>query len=441
MRFNPKKFFELAKEKGIEHSDVGVSHSRSTSFSIYHQEVESFSQNETFSIDARGIVNGKFGTAYTEVLDKNTYKFLVDAIYSTGSVIDADKQAEIFEGSKKYHKKNFFKAKPTEDFKERIELAKEIERRIRAFDPRIAEVASVGYSENFSDSLLANSYGLNLKNKGCSFEIYAEVTAKDGDEVKTGFKVFADHELEAFDIDTFVKEVAEEALNKIGAVQCKSKKYPTVLSPETFTSLLKAYLSNMNAEEVQKNSSLFVGKLHEQVASKKLTVVEDGLVKNVFYRYHDDEGVAINKKNLITKGVLETYLYTLETAKKDGVEPTGNAVSANKMVAVPNYFYVKPGKKTFEDMIKNIKEGVYITDLQGLHAAMNAKSGNFSLQAQGFMIRDGKVAEPLTLITAAGNLVDVFNNIKDIASDLKLCIMDGCSSPSVYIKKMAISGK
>ena len=83
MRFNPKKFFELAKEKGIEHSDVGVSHSRSTSFSIYHQEVESFSQNETFSIDARGIVNGKFGTAYTEVLDKNTYKFLVDAIYST----------------------------------------------------------------------------------------------------------------------------------------------------------------------------------------------------------------------------------------------------------------------------------------------------------------------------------------------------------------------
>ena len=197
----------------------------------------------------------------------------------------------------------------------------------------------------------------------------------------------------------------------------------------------------MNAEEVQKNSSLFVGKLHEQVASKKLTVVEDGLVKNVFYRYHDDEGVAINKKNLITKGVLETYLYTLETAKKDGVEPTGNAASAGKMVAVPNYFYVKPGKKAFEDMIKNIKEGVYITDLQGLHAGMNAKSGNFSLQAQGFMIRDGKVAEPLTLITVAGNLVDVFNNIKDIASDLKLCIMDGCSSPSVYIKKMAISGK
>ena len=92
-------------------------------------------------------------------------------------------------------------------------------------------------------------------------------------------------------------------------------------------------------------------------------------------------------------------------------------------------------------MISSIKEGVYITDLEGLHAGMNARSGNFSLQSQGFMVRDGKLAEPLALITVSGNLVEMFNNIKDVGSNAKFLVQGRASCPSFSIKKLFISGK
>ena len=91
-------------------------------------------------------------------------------------------------------------------------------------------------------------------------------------------------------------------------------------------------------------------------------------------------------------------------------------------------------------MIKGIKEGVFITNLEGMHAGMNPKSGNFSLQAQGFMIRNGKIAEPLSLITVAGNLTETFMSVKDIANDSEFQL-NGLESPSILIKKLAISGK
>ena len=102
---------------------------------------------------------------------------------------------------------------------------------------------------------------------------------------------------------------------------------------------------------------------------------------------------------------------------------------------------MKPGRKSEEEIFSKIKEGVYITDLQGLHAGMNQRSGNFSLQSAGFMIRDGKLAEPLALITVADNLFSLFNNIKDVANNSKLIIQTATTCPSIYFKKISVTGK
>lgn len=441
MKLNEKRFFELAKENKFEAADLVFSHSYSLSCSIFHKEVESLTESDSYSLVARGIVNGKFGLVSTEKIDKDTPEFLIKGIKQTAGLIETNDPSIIFKGSEKYHKKNVFnKECLSGDLSKQIEVLRKIEDKLRAYDKRIDEVATVGYDETFAESTLSNSYGLKLKDKIATVSYYAEVTAKQGEEIQTGFKVFASIDPKEFNIDKFVKDVAEDALRKLGSVQCKSKKYPTVLSQRTASQLLKAYLSNLDAEEVEKKSSLFVGKLHQPIASKKLTVIEDPLKKNIFFTYHDEEGVATYKKFLIKKGVLETYLYTLETAQKAGVAPTGNGARGARAMASLNYSYVKPGKKSFDEMISGIKEGVYITSLEGLHAGMNARSGNFSLQAQGFMIRDGKVAEPLSLITLAGNLLELFMAVKDVANDSEFQL-NGLESPSLYIKKLAVSGK
>lgn len=443
MRLNEKKFFELAKQNGFEAADLSYSHSVSTSVSIFHGEIDSFTEQESISLDARGIIDGKFGAVSTEQIDKNTPQFLVDSIKSTARIIEKDEQGIIFKGSEKYHRKNVYnKAIEEMDVADAIKTCLEVEKKLYAFDKRINDVITVGYEKERTDSFLSNSYGLKLKAKGGSYTFYAQVSAKVGDEIRTGFKIFASMDPNEFDVDKFVKEVATDALQKLGSVQCKSKKYPVIFNPETASILLKFFLGPIDYEEVEKKSSYFIDKLNTQVASKKLTVIENGLAKNLFFGYFDDEGVAINKKDIIKKGVLQTYLYTLETARKAGKEPTGNGENVGgKTVARLNQLFVKPGKKSEEQLIASIKEGVYIDDLQGLHAGMNQRSGNFSLQSAGFMIRDGKLAEPLALITVADNLLNVFNNIKDIANNSKLVIQTSTTCPSIYIKKISITGK
>ena len=91
-------------------------------------------------------------------------------------------------------------------------------------------------------------------------------------------------------------------------------------------------------------------------------------------------------------------------------------------------------------MINNIQEGVYISSIAGLHAGLNPQSGNFSLQAEGFMIREGKLAEPLSLITVAGNLLDLFMDVSEVANNLELQL-SGVTSPSLLVKSLAVSGK
>lgn len=443
MKLNTKKFFELAKDSGLQAADVFYSRSYSLSVEVFRKEVSSFTLSDNSSLLARGIFNGKFGCVNTEIIDKTTPQFLVDSIIKSATLVEKDDPSIIFEGSKKYAKRRKFdKSVLSKDIKNEIEILFEIEKKLLAYDKRITEVSYLMYGEGSNEHLLQNSYGLKLKDASADYYYVAEVTVKENDEVKTNFDFFASNKAGEFKVDEFVEKVAKGALNKLGGIQCKSKKYPVILNPECASILTSFYLGSTSAEEVQKKSSLFINKLNAQVASKKVTIIENPLLDNMSYRYFDDEGVATKKKDIIKKGILQTYLYNLETASKDNVEPTGNGYrSGSKVYTSFVNAYIKPGKKTQEEMYSTIKEGLLITSLEGLHAGMNAKSGNFSLQAQGFMIKDGKLAEPVSLITVAGNLVELFMNIKEVGSDSKYSLNSPVIAPSLFIKKLSVTGK
>ena len=443
MKLNEQRFFELAKLNKFESADLYLKRNYSLSTSIFHGEVDSMTEHDTHVVTARGIINGKFGSVTTEAIDKNAPDFLIESIKRTAGVIENDDPSIIFKGSEKYHKKSVFnKNVLSGNIQEKVGILLEIERKLKNYDKRIDEVVTVGYEESLDEEKLSNSYGLKLGSKIADYSYFAEITAKQGEEVRTGFKVFASIDPNEFNIDKFVEDCAKDALDKLGSVQCASKKYPVIFTPECASTLLRHLLSSVDAEEVQKHTSLFEGKLHQQIVSKKLTVIEDPLRKNLFFRYFDDEGVATNKKAIIKNGVLETYLYTLQTAQIAGVEPTGNGYrSGSKASADSAFLAVKPGRKSKNELISEIKEGVLITELQGLHSGMNSQSGNFSLPCAGFMIRNGKIAEPVALITVADNLVNMFSNIKGLSKETELVIRTTTECPYIYISKMSISGK
>lgn len=436
------KFFELAKERGIEECDLAIGEEESLSFSIFHGEIDEYTANNSLGIIARGIINGKFGTATSDYYDNEIAEKLVNDIVNNARVIENDDPSIIFEGSSKYKRINLFNKElgnvPTET---KIADAKAIEEKIRAYDKRIVEVGAVEYQEEVSKRTIINSKGLKLTSKSNSFVMFAYAVASDGKVTKNGIGYQLDNDYSKLNIDKIVKEAAEDALNKLGGLPAKTKTYRAVLDPDVVRPLLDVLVSYASSEDVQKHSSLFEGKLDKQVASKHLTVEDRPLDKTLFASSFDDEGVATKNLTIIKNGVLKTYLYDLRTAKKDGVESTGNGYRAGAAIGItPTHLVLKKGRLTQEQLFAKVKNGVYITSVTGLHAGLNARSGNFSLQAEGFEIKDGKIDHPFDIITISGNILELFNDIVAVGNDAKPSF-SSTLTPSILIKKIKVSGQ
>ena len=435
------KFFALAKEAGLQEVELYISENHNLEISLFHGEIDNYSDNNGYSIMARGILNGKCGSATADVWNAEKAKWLVQEIVNNAKVIENDDPIFIFKGSEKYKKVNTFN-KDLENVTNDQIMAKlyALEKAIKNGDPRVVEVAGTEYSQVRSKFTLMNSNGLNLVQKNNYYYFVAQCVAKEGEQVKSGYDFFFDSDFSKFKADEFAKKVVEQTVSQLGGEACVSAKYKAVLNQDVVTSLLGFFIGHTSAEEVQKKSSAFAGKVGQKIASKKVTIEDKPLQKNAFARWFDDEGVATYNKPIVKNGILQTYLYNLTTAAKDGVQTTGNGYGGAKKGVEPAFLAIKPGKKSLDELFAEVGNGVYITDVSGIHAGLNQQSGNFSLQSTGFMIENGKKGKPLDLITVSGNLFDLFNDVIDVGNDVKVS-PSGVSSPSFLIKKIVVSGK
>ena len=435
------KFFALAKEAGLQEVELFISESRSLSISMFHGEVDEYKDNNGYSILARGILNGKCGSATADVWNKDKAAWLVKEMVANAKVIENDDPIFIFKGSEKYHKVNTFN-KDLENVS--IDLIMkglvDIEKNCRELDPRIIEVAGTQYVQSSDKTTLVNSNGLNLVQKNNYYYYVVQCVAKEGEQTKSGYDFFFDNDFSKFDAKKFAKKVVDQTVAQLCGEACASSKYKAVLHPDVVTSLIKAYVGHANAEEVQKKSSLFIGKIGQKIASKKVTIEDRPLQKNPFARWFDDEGVATYNKPIVKNGILQTYLYNLTTAAKDGVQTTGNGYGGGKKGVESTFLYLKPGKKSLDELFAEVGNGVFITEVSGLHAGLNPQSGNFSLQSTGFMIENGKKGKPLDLITVSGNLLEIFQDVLEVGNDTYVS-PSGVSAQSLLIKKIVVSGK
>ena len=435
------KFFALAKEAGLEEVELYISESRSLSISLFHGEVDEYKDNNGYSILARGILNGKCGSATADVWNKDKAAWLVKEMVANAKVIENDDPIFIFKGSEKYHKVNTFnKDLENVSIDQVMKGLQDVEKNCRELDPRIIEVAGTEYHQSSDKTTLINSNGLNLVQKNNYYYFVVQCVAKEGEQTKSGYDFFFDNDFSKFDAKKFAKKVVNQTVAQLGGEACASNKYKAVLHPDVVTSLIKAYVGHANAEEVQKKSSLFIGKIGQKIASKKVTIEDRPLQKNPFARWFDDEGVATYNKAIVKNGVLQTYLYNLTTAAKDGVQTTGNGYGGGKKGVESTFLYLKPGKKSLDELFAEVGNGVFITEVSGLHAGLNPQSGNFSLQSTGFMIENGKKGKPLDLITVSGNLLDIFQDVIEVGNDTYVS-PSGVSAQSLLIKKIVVSGK
>ncbi|MCL1924271.1 MAG: TldD/PmbA family protein, partial [Defluviitaleaceae bacterium] len=321
---------------------------------------------------------------------------------------------------------------------QKIEWAKEMESYAKSLDSRVISIDSCVVSNSSSKGSLVNSYGLDLSSESGQAFCYIYVRVKQKEEVKTGVKIFASRDFEDFDPKKLAKEAVEIALSKLGAILPKSDKYNVIIENKAFINLFSVFSSNFYAENIQRGVSLLKGKLGEKVASEKLTIKDDYKHnKSIQAKAFDSEGVKTKNKIVVENGVLKTFLYNLKSAKKDGVKPTGNGTRGGTGVV---NFYIEPSKNSLNYLFEKMQNGIIITSFAGLHAGTNSISGEFSLQAEGFIIEAGEKSRPIQNFVVSGNFYKMLNNIEELADDI---YFGGGSlgSPSIWVKELIIAGE
>ncbi|MFA6649321.1 MAG: metallopeptidase TldD-related protein, partial [Candidatus Izemoplasmatales bacterium] len=233
------------------------------------------------------------------------------------------------------------------------------------------------------------------------------------------------------------QRIVKEGTDALGAKPVASNNYEIILRRDALAVLLMTFQNVFSADAVQKGLSLLKGKLNETIGSELVTIVDDPfLKKSSSSRSFDDEGCATKYKELIKNGVLTTYLHNLNTAKKDGLSTTGNGFGGS--VSFINMKMI-PGNDSFDALIASVQDGLLITSLQGSHAGANPVSGDFSLQASGFVVKGGKIGAPVALVTVAGNFISLLKDIVAVGNDLKTGYF-GVTCPSVKVKSMPVAG-
>lgn len=441
-----------AADQGILDAEIYLSSGDSFRAMCVHGQIANYTVHATRGLSLRGLYQGKMGYAATEAFDKAAVKQLVLQVKESAALIEDEDVQEIYPGDDHYPQvDNYNPELDKVEEKRKLQLILDVEKKALAMDERITDLNYNMISTSSGETRIVNrvvkngdAHGLNLSFRDNMAVCFASATAKEGDRVSTGSGFQVTRDFDSLDADQIARDAVEEALFMLRAAPVRSGTYRAIIENKCMPDLLGTFSGIFSAESAQKGMSLLAGKEGEMIASEAVTLMDDPLLPGGLDSHpFDDEGVAAHTKAVIEKGKLNTLLHNLKTARKAGVKSTGNAARGGYAGSVgisPSNFFLLPGEKTLEELMQAMGDGLVITSVSGLHAGANPISGDFSLIAEGYTVKDGKKDQPVEQITVAGNFYQLLKNIRAVGSDL---IFPGSAvgSPSVDVGEISVSGK
>lgn len=431
-----RNWINIGLKKGFSDVEIYLTRNKSLELEVYQGKVEALSNSDVTKIIIKGIYDDKMVRGSLENLNDEAVSEVFDKLILNAKTITVKEPAVIFEGSKEYpeiieNDFDFDSVKMDDKINYLIDLEK-----IVLNEPLVKQVESTAYYESYGETKIINSKGLNLfKKHNFAYSYAYAIFEKDGD-IKTGFDVKLIKNFNELDAKKDALLTINDGLSKLGGIPLKTGSYETVFSSKTFTEMLSVFDDLFSGEAAYRNLTLFKDKKGELIANPKVTLWDDALNKLApFQHSFDDEGVASFPKKIIDKGVFTGFLHNLKTAAIFNETPTGNSFGGG---ISPATLYLEPGELSFDELIKEVKEGFYVNDLVGLHAGVNSSSGDFSLQASGSYIKNGKIEHAVKMVVLSGNWFKLLKSIKEIGNDLKFEI-SGVGSPTVNVGNLTVS--
>jgi PmbA protein len=210
-----------------------------------------------------------------------------------------------------------------------------------------------------------------------------------------------------------------------------------IFDPRVSSSLLGHFAGAITGSSVARKTSFLGDKLAARVFAPGVTIVDDPLrPRGLRSRPFDAEGVRVSRQELVSGGILKQWIADSASARQLGIEPTGHAARGvgGAPGASPSNLYIEPGSRSREELLASVPEAVLIIELIG--QGVNGVTGDYSRGAVGFMVRGGEIAEPVSEITVAGNLIDMFATLEP-ASDLEF--RRGIDAPTILVPEMTVA--
>ena len=329
---------------------------------------------------------------------------------------------------------------------ERIEWARRVEAAALAADPRITNSDGGSFDAATGRKALANSRGFVGSYRTSYAGVAAAPLAKDADGKmqRDGWWSSARRLSDVESPESVGQEAARRTLRRLGARRVATQSVPIIFAPETARTLIGSVFEAASGDAIWRGASFLAGKLGETIAAPDLTIVDDNTmllptgVGGFGTSPFDDEGLPSQRTVVVENGVLRNYLLNTYTARKLGMRSTHNA--ARGLAGAPGVgcgnLYLQPGNVTKEQILGEVKAGLYVTSLMGF--GTNMVTGDYSRGATGLWIENGQLTHAVEEITVAGNLAEMLRNVTAIGNDLRF--RGSVASPTLRIDGMTIAG-
>jgi PmbA protein len=440
-----RRAVEAALDAGANDAEAWVERSRGTEVRAYQEEVESLAESGSHGIGLRVFVGQRPGYAYGTDLSEAGIRGLAGEAARSAAVADEDEYAGLPDTTGAAEVDGLHSPAVAEWTAERkVELAIAIERAARS-RAGVTQVEDTVYADGDETSAIVNSRGLAASFATSSAWGYASAFAGEGSDLMTGLGVGVARSPDALDPEAIGGEAAGRALALAGARQPEGRRCPVVLDAFVAASFVGFIGGMLSADAVQRGRSLFAGREGEEIAAPVLRLTDDGTHPDGLRTApYDGEGSPRRRVPLIEDGRLATYLFDARTARKAGRETTGSASRASyrspPSVGTAN-LVLESGEGGLADLCREAGDGLYVTDVAGLHSGVNPISGTFSVGATGRLIEGGELAAPVRELTIASDLVAMLRSVRAVGADARWVPFGGSvRAAPVLLAEMSVSG-
>lgn len=435
-----------AMKRGATAAEAVVRETTEFSTLVRLGQVETLKEAGSRAVGLRVFLGQRAASTYSSDLTPEGLERLVHGALDLVEVTSEDPYAGLPEpsqlgsltGDLKLYYQDVYSLPP----EQRIEYARRAESAALSTDSRIQNSDGGTFDASTGRKVLVNSLGFTGDYQGSYCSVGALPIARDASGgMQRDYWSSTTRTLAKLESPESVgKKAAERTLRRLGARKIPSTRVPLVFDAENARSLLQNVFEAVNGDSVYRQSSFLEGKLGQKIAADNVTVIDDGTMPGGFGTSpFDGEGVPSRYTVVIENGVLKSYLLNTYTARKLGLHTTGNA--ARSLAGNPgigyNNFFLQKGARATEQIIADIKQGLYVIDLLGF--GVNLVTGDYSRGATGIWIENGELTYPVEEITVAGNLKDMLNNISEIGNDLEFRSSVAC--PTLRIDGMTIAGE